>query len=261
MPCFTRAYCLHHHNSELSSEEKAIEVYRTVVTYLKTLWEARLQLARVAIETRSFQALAQELRGRNSKGIKGFGGSGFLAKEVLMDFMNTSVCPPIMDRNQYCPVGPGARRALNRLRGRPRDFGLTQQQPVVENMFMDEMRTLFGTLCSRMPTWCSRLHLELHGTPPTTVDSATFCSDQFVAMWTSDVQFSLCEFDKYERIRLKDRGRVTRYVPSHLRPDTAAATPSKSSLPPALDASSEPSTDFAGDSELAQCTQAQANKQ
>jgi hypothetical protein len=36
------------------------------------------------------------------------------------------------------------------------------------------------------------------------------------------VQFQLCEFDKYERIRLREGGRKTRYVPRRVADDNAA---------------------------------------
>jgi len=51
------------------------------------------------------------------------------------------------------------------------------------------MRDIFDAAVESMPAWCDGLALELH-----------------------DIQFQLCEFDKYERIRLHERGKVTRYT-------------------------------------------------
>ena len=45
-----------------------------------------------------------------------------------------------------------------------------------------------------MPKWCNKMDLTLH-----------------------DIQFQLCEFDKYERIRNNERGWVARYVPMEKR--------------------------------------------
>ena len=52
------------------------------------------------------------------------------------------------------------------------------------------MRALHEALRQAESEWCRELDIELH-----------------------DVQFQLCEFDKYERIRRGEGGRKTKYVP------------------------------------------------
>jgi len=55
--------------------------------------------------------------------IKGFGGVGFMAKEAVLDAMHTPALAGLFtDRDAWCPCGPGARRGLNRLFGRPKDL-------------------------------------------------------------------------------------------------------------------------------------------
>lgn len=143
---------------------------------LTPLWEARERLARIAEETRSWRATAVALRQ-----LPGFGGSGFMAKETLQDAIHTPVLCEAIDRDEWCPAGPGARRGLNRLAGRPLNAVIPEQKLVAE---MIELLNLSRTYPPRgLPL------LELH-----------------------DVQFQLCEFDKYERVR-KGEGRPrSKYV-------------------------------------------------
>lgn len=133
---------------------------------LASVWNAREDLADTATQTRSWRAVADRLRQ-----LPGFGGTGFLAKEVLQDVMQTPVLRHAADRNTWCPAGPGARRGLNRIYGRP----LNQQVP--EATALKEMLFLFEQAPAALPPF--RPALDLH-----------------------DIQFQLCEFDKYERVRL-----------------------------------------------------------
>ena len=101
----------------------------------------------------------------------GFGGTGFMTKEALQDVMQTPVLWSAMDKNTWCPAGPGARRGLNRLYGRALDVSIKERQ------LLAEMVSLFEEAPRHLPDFMPEL--ELH-----------------------DIQFQLCEFDKYERVRL-----------------------------------------------------------
>lgn len=144
---------------------------------LTPLWAARERLASLAMSTQSWERVGAELRT-----LPGFGGSGFMAKEVLQDVMHTPVLSGATDRNSWCPAGPGARRGLNRIYQRPVD------QRVREVQLLEEMTELFDRSKSVMPGFMPEL--ELH-----------------------DIQFQLCEFDKYERVRLKEGRPKARYRP------------------------------------------------
>jgi hypothetical protein len=105
---FTRAYCKPHYNSESTDAGQGFKVYEKICfKYLESLWQARHELTRVATETRSWKALVDELRCGKSN-IVGFGGVGFMAKEIVCDAMH---CPALLhlikDRNLWCPCGPG----------------------------------------------------------------------------------------------------------------------------------------------------------
>ena len=133
----------------------------------------------------SWRAVCTRLRSVN-----GFGGSGFMAKEVLHDAMGwPSMRRLVRDEGDWTPPGPGARRGLNRLYGRPRDMGASATgDSAGEARFITEMRLLLRTLRSLDPAFCKSVDLNIH-----------------------DVQFQLCEYDKYRRVG--DGGHVHPYRP------------------------------------------------
>lgn len=141
--------------------------HRVVVERILTpLWFSREELGHLARNTKSWRAVGQRLMQQ-----KGFGGTGFMAKETLQDAMQTPALGDAIDRNTWCPIGPGARRGLNRVFGRPTKF----HQPFDRSLA--DLMILFEVATAQLPYWMPAL--ELH-----------------------DIQFQLCEFDKYERFRL-----------------------------------------------------------
>ena len=180
---FTSAYCLPFYNAEISGEASAQRVYERVCRkYLQAVWDQREQLG-AACASGSWRTLVETLRET-----PGFGGSGFMAKEVALDVMSTPHLRDCIDRNEWCPMGPGARRGLNRLHGRPTMQAISVASGDTERRFLAECRALHQALLAAEPAWCAELEIELH-----------------------DVQFQLCEFDKYTRIRLGEPGRKTKY--------------------------------------------------
>jgi len=57
-----------------------------------------------------------------------------MAKECVLDAINSSphLRGTIDDVNQWCPCGPGARRGLNRIFGRPTEFCANELKPEIE---------------------------------------------------------------------------------------------------------------------------------
>jgi hypothetical protein len=160
-PVFTGAYLVTNRGIKAPKEELIVD------TSLAGLWEMAEDICDVAWTSRSWQAMVETIRH-----IPGFGGMGFMAKEVVLDTMLTGLWKePPKDLNIWCPCGPGARRGLNRLNGRPTKASLREAQA------LEEMLLIFERRASLWPSdW---VELELH-----------------------DIQFQLCEFDKYERTRL-----------------------------------------------------------
>lgn len=144
---------------------------------LTPLWVRKDDLAEVARATQSWEEVARQMRL-----LPGFGGTGFMLKEALQDAMHTPVLRNAHDRNTWCPAGPGARRGLNRLAGRPLPTAISEAAALVE------MRELLSLARGVLPVWMPVL--ELH-----------------------DIQFQLCEYDKYERVRLNQGRPRSRYRP------------------------------------------------
>jgi len=117
--------------------------------------------------------------------VEGFGGTGFSAKEVVLDFLLTPLMGRVSDFDSWCPVGPGACRGLNRLAGRP-----LQCAPSGKTL-LDELLSLFREAPNFYPqSLADERPLALH-----------------------DVQFQLCEFDKYMRAKHGGGGKVRRFKP------------------------------------------------
>lgn len=97
------------------------------------------------------------------KDIQGFGGTGFMAKEVMEDMALTPLLINAEDRMFYTPMGPGARRGLDRL------YGQTSSDMLEMLDRVDYLRKCIG------------YHIKL-------------------SMTAHDVQFNICEYDKYVRV-------------------------------------------------------------
>lgn len=154
--------------------------HNTVVDrFLAGVWEASDDLVRIMRRTKSWEATIERL----SK-VRGFGGTGFMAKEVILDTMFTSIWDELPeDYNTWCPAGPGARRGINRLReDRATDAGMTPQ------FALERMLEIF-------------------------TQAPKYWPEEWPALSLHDIQFQLCEFDKYERTRLGEGRPRSRYQP------------------------------------------------
>lgn len=157
---FTGAYIISNNGIAAPKED-------VVAKFLGGLWNAAERVVAVLTETRSWERACAVLRQ-----VEGFGGSGFMAKEVLQDYL---LCRPKAARDAltWTPVGPGARRGLNRVFGRD----VERQRP--ETVFYAEVVALRAAV---QPMW--RKAFPRGG-----------------ALSAHDIQFCLCEFDKLERVR------------------------------------------------------------
>lgn len=162
---FTSAYVITN-NGE--SGDKVAFVCRKVLT---RLWQARHHIADKAMEPRNgWCYLVGQLRE-----LPALGGTGFMAKEVAQDFILAMDWKP-RDLNTFTPVGKGARRGLNRLHGRAVDDSITSSSLDAESRFLREVRALFAMRNQFLPA-------------------------DFVELQLHDIQFNLCELDKYLRTK------------------------------------------------------------
>jgi hypothetical protein len=109
--------------------------------------------------------------------LQGFTGWGpFMAYQVCVDMMHTRYLRSAPDRETWAALGPGSRRGLNRLHGRPVKAALSQDDGLGE---MLELKALVTP--GMLAPWMDPIGL-------------------------SDIQNCLCEFDKWSRI-MSNEGR------------------------------------------------------
>ena len=105
----------------------------------------------------------------------------FHSYEIVTDLRHTALLDRAPDINTWCNVGPGARRGLNRVMGR--DY---KDKTTKTPQMLAEMQELLAL--SRDPSqW--------------PMDGRNF-GEHWPAWELRDVEHTLCEFDKYERVRL-----------------------------------------------------------
>ena len=178
---FTGAYVIT--NQGISAPKQEVVVYH----FLKDLHAATPRLLEIAQRTQKWEKVADEMRR-----INGFGGTGFMTKEILLDTTytgfwerkeqdfveNMSFSFP-MDWKTWTPIGPGARRGAARVLG---DDSATS---------VSEGKSLW--VIQELLSWVPMLWKHESQLVPT------------------DIQFQLCEFDKYERVRLGQGKPRSRY--------------------------------------------------
>ena len=98
----------------------------------------------------------------------------FMSKEIALDMMLNPLLENATDKLTWTPAGPGAIRGLNRLHDRPLQQGMTQTKAI------GEMQDLL---------WMLGEHFKEYMPRPG------------VNYGVTDVQFSLCELDKYLRVK------------------------------------------------------------
>jgi hypothetical protein len=118
-------------------------------------------------EKNSWQQLAHQMQT-----MTGFGGSGFMVKETTLDTMYTNFWAggKPSDYYSWTPIGPGG------IRGASRVLGNDSAKKISEEIAFDVIMKLYE---AQSGLW---LHEGL--------------------LAPTDIQFQLCEFDKYERVRL-----------------------------------------------------------
>lgn len=140
---------------------------------LTSLWNARNVLPELMRKTRSLRRSTELLRAFPMIGY-------FVGYELVTDFRHTPILSGAEDIMTWANVGPGARRGCNRIfRGHfsenSRKDNLAEMQILLE-------KSRSGVLEAHVPS------LEMR-----------------------DIEHSLCEFDKYERVRLGEGRPRSRY--------------------------------------------------
>jgi len=117
---------------------------------------------------------------------QGFAWGPFMTYEVVSDLRHTRYLKNAKDISTWANAGPGALRGLNRLHGRPVKSGLT------ESMALSEMRQLLNDVVKQWPR----------------------ASKKYPRLEMREIEHTLCEFDKYERVRLGEGRPRSKYHPA-----------------------------------------------
>lgn len=178
---FTGAYVITNQGISAPKQEVVVEYF------LKGLQKGIQGVINIAAVTQNWEAAAVMMRR-----IQGFGGSGFMTKEVLLDTTYTGFWPDHVahpkdgmfsqpkDWWDWTPIGPGARR------GAARVMGDDEATPLKEDKAGDVIDLLL-------------------------LDQNAYLPEEWDLLAPHDVQFQLCEFDKYERVRLGQGRPRSRY--------------------------------------------------
>ena len=168
---FTGAYIITNQGLKAPKSEVVVDYFLTPI------WENQETLSEVAQKTSSLQALHSTMAT-----YKGWGGGGFMSYEVVTDLNYTPVLEFAKDQYSWANAGPGAKRGLNRI----------YLRDLNKNMNQHTANTEMQMLLEEAPKYC-KSHV-----PVRLVDMRT-------------IEHSLCEWDKYERVRLGQGTPRSRY--------------------------------------------------
>ena len=178
---FTGAYVITNQGISAPKQEVVVDYF------LKALQKVAWEIVGIANNTQSWEQVATHMRK-----INGFGGSGFMTKEILLDTTYTQFWEKLIDHpkdgsfsfpddwDSWTPIGPGARR------GAARVYGDDTAKPLKEEAAGDVIDNLL-------------------------FQQDLFLPNEWDTLVPHDIQFQLCEFDKYERVRLGQGRPRSRY--------------------------------------------------
>eukprot|EP00746_Dinoflagellata_sp_MGD_P043901 gnl/MRDRNA2_/MRDRNA2_206926_c0_seq1.p1 gnl/MRDRNA2_/MRDRNA2_206926_c0~~gnl/MRDRNA2_/MRDRNA2_206926_c0_seq1.p1 ORF type:complete len:616 (+),score=86.03 gnl/MRDRNA2_/MRDRNA2_206926_c0_seq1:168-1850(+) len=176
--------CVEDWRVQLVSEagaEKAKHGYITLMTHgnpIKGIWRNLHNICdslRIGQDRQSWRQVVEAFQS-----VKGYRGTGFLAKELTQDLLMTPAMTNVIDINTWSVVGPGARRGINRLRCVHPTFNAGEA---------DFLRALKQVFEKRREHW-----------PPELEGQKTH------ELVLHDIQFQLCEYDKYMREKNEELG-------------------------------------------------------
>lgn len=123
---------------------------------------------------------------------QGFAWGPFMTYEVVTDLRHTRYLHDAPDIYSWANAGPGAIRGLNRLYGRP----LTDLPS--PGQMCDEMAAILDMMNSRSATWAECAWPRKKG---------------WERLELRDIEHSLCEFDKHQRVLLGEGRPRSKYQP------------------------------------------------
>jgi hypothetical protein len=140
------------------------KVNRVCEDYITPVWEDRQRLIAYLREATTLEEAHKRI-----KLYPGLGGSGFMAYEVVCDLRYTSILNRATDKMTWSNPGPGAKRGLNRLLDRNLKSPISKDEWIAESNRL--LRTVNRRILPQLPRFEAR-----------------------------EIEHSLCEYDKYERV-------------------------------------------------------------
>lgn len=181
-PVFTGAYIITNQGMKNPKEEIVVNYF------LSPYRNALSRLVEIAERTQSWQSV--------SEGMSGLPGMGaFMTKEILLDWQLNPVLENATDRLTWTPAGPGAIRGLNRLMGKT---GKNINQGMTQATALSLMKDLMYEISNAQQNSLLPTDFPVIG----------------VDYGVTDIQFSLCELDKYIRVKLDEGRPRSRFSPS-----------------------------------------------
>jgi len=172
-PVFTGAYMIKAGNGPPGCK------IPNVCEAITTVWKSRKKLLRVCDNDCRLEALWNCL-------IKFPHLGGFMSYEIVCDLRYTDLLSNAPDIDTWTNLGPGACRGIRRLANKPiivPRTGMKDARPKPDKNWMEKMSNLLELVRTKLP------NMPKFG--------------------MREIEHSLCEFDKYERVRLK-QGRSKR---------------------------------------------------
>lgn len=175
---FTSAYLVPNCGSTLPKHEVVAQIFGLVWGH-----------ADHVLDTQSWEVMCERL-------CQCWGVGSFMAKEIMLDYILATEWTPD-DWTTWTPCGPGGQRGA----GRVRDGMLNK---IRESEALEVIRELYA---ARHEHWPETIHFQekwTHASP--NCDNHCGCGDgmshhvKSVSLDLTDIQFQLCEFDKYSRV-------------------------------------------------------------
>lgn len=167
------------------------KIYQVFYVCLGNLWDNRRLL-----EPKPGDTLEIAFN-RLNKHNPGYGP--FITYEVITDLRHTRYLQDATDIYTWANPGPGAQRGINRLLGnvvrtKSHNVLIAEERSKYpkKTEYLEYMRLLLALSRSFTPKWVPDMEMR-------------------------DIEHSLCEFDKYERVRLGQGKPRSRFIPPHLR--------------------------------------------
>ncbi len=177
---FTGAYMIHGRQDDPSGKKYTSKIQYMLEFVLDSVWNA---------EEPDWYSMT--LQQAHEWWMQFYGFGHFIAYEVVTDMRHTRYLYNAPDIMTWANPGPGAMRGLHRINDRHK-FGRKLRGLYPREWYIEQMQVLLGM-------------------------SDNYLEDHVPSLEMRDIEHTLCEFDKYERVRNGEGRPRSKYIPPHER--------------------------------------------